>query len=386
MSSAPTEAPAHYKFSPSASSRWLACPGSLQFETDDDRSSEYAAEGTVAHALAHQCWMLGCEASVFIGQSRSADGFTFTITEEMTDAVQMYLDFVEQLADGSQVLAETKIEHSMVPGFGGTIDCAIPAKRHLVDFKYGAGLPVDVASNGEGSRYGFNSQMTCYALLFRDKFEFTGDVQISIVQPRASHPDGPIRTATIPEDHLADFMLQIYEVAEGKRDEEIHAGDHCRWCPAKIQCPELYELTVKTAQAEFDEEAMTPEKAGEILAMEKAIKGYVDAVSNWVHGRLDKGDRVPGYKLVERFGNRRYAADEETVVRRCRSRKIGKKQIYKTELLSPAQLEKVAGKDLVAELTERPNLGTTVVPESDRRKEVKRLTAADEFSNEDISK
>ena len=374
----------HSTLSPSAACRWLACPASLEGGPHEDQVSEYAAEGTVAHAIANQCWLTGVPSEVYLGQKRSCNGFTVEITQEMIDAVEVYLEFIEQLADGGPVLTETRIEHSLIPNFGGTIDCMLPYKMHLIDFKYGAGLAVDVAGEGEGTWFGVNAQMASYALLLRDHLKVQGNVAVTIVQPRASHPDGPIRTSILDGDHLSELNLHIEEVAEGKRAGELKAGDHCRWCPRRVDCPELHKLTLNTAKREFSEIEMTPETASEILERRSAITAFFKGVEDWAHGQLEKGVEIPGYKLVDRYGNRRYAVDEETIVKKCRNRKFGKKQIYQTKLLSPAQLEKVIGDELVTSLVERPHMGTAIVPESDRRKAVKRLTAADEFAPENV--
>jgi hypothetical protein len=371
----------HSKLSPSSASRWLACPASLEGGPYADQTNCYAAEGTVAHALANRCWLLGAPPEMFLGQPHSCEGHTVVINQEMVDAVKVYLCFIESLADGGRVLTETRIESGLIQGFGGTIDCMLPDKMHLVDFKYGAGLPVDVRGNGEGTWEGVNVQMACYAILAREHLNKQGDVTVTVVQPRASHPDGPIRTTTLEGDYLADLTLQLLRVADGDRANEIHAGDHCRWCPRKVYCPELYEITLLTAKKEFAEVEMTPETAAKFLDQSAAIKTFLDGVESWVHGRLEKGIDVPGYKLVDRYGHRRYSADEAKIVRFCRNKGFGKKQIYQTELLSPAQLEKVVGKELITSLVERPHLGTTVVPASDRRQAVKRLTAAEEFAN-----
>jgi hypothetical protein len=343
------------------------------YEASEDRSSEYAAEGTVAHALAHQCWMLGCEAQVFIGTSRSCDGFTITITEEMADAVQIYLDYIES-RDGA-VMLETRLEHGSLENFGGTVDCIVTGPPRvtpeIVDFKYGAGVAVDAERN---------EQMSCYAILLQESLRYQTPVKVTIVQPRAHHADGPIRSWVAETEYLGEFVLRVADVISGNRDGELAAGDHCRFCPHKAVCPELHDLTLKVAQSEFEPGGMTPKRAAEVLAKKTAIKSYLDAVDQWVHGQLDKGVEVPGYKLVNSYGNRRYAVDADTVEKRCKAKGFGKKQIYVTELMSPAQLEKVVGKELITSLVERPHTGTTVVPVSDKREAVVRLSASDEFS------
>jgi len=180
---------------------------------------------------------------------------------------------------------------------------------------------------------------------------------------------------------LDAFMKRVEEVMSGGRAGQLKAGDHCRWCPAKADCPELRGHTLVLAKEEFAEADMTPEKAAEVLSMAPAIKTYVEAVTKWTHGQLDKGVAIPGYKLVQTYGNRRSRVDEELIVRRCRTKKFGKKLIYDTKLKSPAQLEKVVGKELVEEFVEKPLRGTTVVPAADGRKAVDRKPAAEEFAN-----
>lgn len=359
----------HSVLSPSSASRWLACPGSLLIE-GHDTPSEYAAQGTVAHALASQCWLLGCDPEMFLGNPRSCDGYTVQIDQEMVDGVRVYLNLLESIEP--RLLVEQRIEHSEIEGFGGTVDCVVPIENRIIDFKYGAGVAVDPEQN---------EQLGCYAILAMDKFGFDDacDFELTIVQPRAFDERGPIRTWVAERDWLMDLKERI-AIAAQKSSDKLNAGEHCRWCPHKARCPELYEMTLLTAKQEFAEPSMNAELAAKVLGKQYAIKAYLEAVEQWVHGQLEKGIEVPGYKLVNKYGNRRYCVDEATVEKRCKAKGFGKKQIYQTSLMSPAQLEKVVGKELITSLVERPHTGTTVVPESDKREAVKRLEASDEFA------
>ena len=89
-------------------------------------------------------------------------------------------------------------------------------------------------------------------------------------------------------------------------------------------------------------------------------------------------EEAEGWKLVNRYGNRKFE-DEARVYRRCKSQGLGKKQITQCRLISPAQLEYLAGKDFVSSVCSRPLLGTALVPESDRRKPVLIETAGQAF-------
>lgn len=371
----------HLKFSPSASSRWLNCPGSLTLpEPTEEQTSTYAAEGTAAHELAEQCWLTGVDPSAYIGEEIEG----FEVTEEMAQAVQIYMDTVEAESQAPNTLTRSEefLVHPEEENFGGTIDCLIhsPGAITVIDFKYGAGVPVEAENNTQLLCYAFLAVLECYP--DADLAQGTWPkIRLIVVQPRCHHEEGPVRSWEPPEDELGEFTRRIDDATQNV-DSTFAAGEHCRWCPHKVNCPELQQLTLDQAKAEFNESGMTPERAAEVMEAAKPISMYLKAVEEWAHGQMDKGLQVPRFKLVNRYGNRRYSVDEDAVLKSCRRKKLGKKQVTETKLLSPAQLEKVVkDKNFVNSLCERPLLGTTVVPESDKRPAVERQTAADEFAS-----
>ncbi len=83
----------HYRRSPSASTRWLACPGSIPLSEGIPRKeSSYAQEGTEAHTLAEMMLTGKC---AFVSDNR-----------EMRDAVQVYVDEINSYRRNYKVLAE----------------------------------------------------------------------------------------------------------------------------------------------------------------------------------------------------------------------------------------------------------------------------------------
>ncbi len=357
----------HLKFSPSASDRWMKCPASLNGSAEQGPPSEAAAEGTVAHTICERCLLLGLDPAEMLGEE--IDGFT--VDQDMVDGARLFLDHVESsLRDLGTDRFHTEIFLQSSEDFGGTVDCLIETETDIaiIDYKYGF-RTVEVVNN---------SQLLCYATLAQKAGQ---KVTLSIVQPRAAHADGPVRSWEVPADRLFEFGQELEAAFEKAGNEEFSAGDHCRYCPRKQDCPELYQLAFDAAEKDFEAvgETLTPEQAAEILSKRKAVESYFDSIAEVVREKLEFGADVPGFKLVNSFGHRRYCVDEDAIVKACRRKKFGKKQIYESRLMSPAQLEKVVGKDLVNSLVERPLKGTVVVPESDRRPAVERQTPLEMF-------
>ena len=241
---------AHAWLSASGSSQWLNCPRSALLSKNlDRRSSKWADEGTRAHAVA--------ETIVNDGVVEATDE-----TAVMVDAVYPYVDLVRKLMTQTALyriearVSLAKLWKGRPPTeMFGTVDfaCVLPGGvLRIVDLKYGAGVPVEVRGN---------TQLLYYALgiylELRDTVEIK-TVSMTIVQPRAEHPDGPVRTWTIP---LVDLLQWAYDVVAPTVEDivtlqphqlHIQEGSWCRWCPAgKSTCPIKNQSKADKAKEEF---------------------------------------------------------------------------------------------------------------------------------------
>ena len=91
----------HARLSPSASKRWMTCPGSVAFCSSikgREAPSKFAAEGTAAHELGEICLASGEHPSKQLGQYITADGMRFKVTLDMVAAVETYVDYVKEIA------------------------------------------------------------------------------------------------------------------------------------------------------------------------------------------------------------------------------------------------------------------------------------------------
>lgn len=337
----------HYHLSPSASDRWLACPGSLAMSEGIPRKgNEYTDEGERAHGIGE---------SLLRGNLVDA-----TASREMIENVLVYVRFVEELRKNE--LIEEQIEFTQqcedIEGLGGTADyfCLFEEDgsivMHFVDLKYGVGVTVDPENN---------TQLLSYAVIVESHYPGMIDrVRLTIVQPRAIDGD-TVKTWECGIDEVHAHRKRILD-SIGKED--VVPGDHCRWCPAAVKCPALREQTQLIAETEFSsiQGGKDVEALLRIFEMGPAVKALIENVHDELLTLMRKGKHVPGYKVVRSLSHRRWVGSDEEVLRRLANRRVGKKIVTENRLKSPSQVEKLVGKEKIEGLTYREERGQKVVP------------------------
>lgn len=373
----------HSQIGASSMHRWSICAGSVRLaSTVENRSSAYAAEGTVAHELAAE-GLLGRAPDSQLGTVRNCEGFEIMVTQEMIDAVKLYLSVVEADRGQDDVLhVEQKFDLSKVyPGLFGTADAVIwkPAQKLLIvkDFKYGAGVPVDVKAN---------PQLLYYALGALVQLGYPArTVRTDIVQPRCPHPDGPVRSETIDAIDLLDFATDLIDYAKATEDENapLVPGEHCRFCPAAGICPELHAKAQNSAVEIFSDTApYDPKRLAETLGWLPTLEAWIKSVREFAYAEAEAGRTPPGWKLVAKRAVRRWRSEGAAALELDGLVKAD--ELYEPRALkSPAQIERLLPKDqrkILEELTTKESSGHTLAPDSDSRPAVKEA-AADAFSN-----
>lgn len=359
---------AHAVLSASSSGRWLKCPPSAVAATlYENADTDFTREGTLAHEVAEQ-----------IARGKPVDAYG-DITPEMIRCAEGYADYIQELItdENAVVLLEQRLDFSpWVPDGFGTGDCSIIQGHRLdvIDYKFGQGVAVSAVEN---------SQMRLYGLGALNDFGDIYDIQevvTHIYQPRMNN----VSVERLSVSELRAWGEEIkpiaQDAAEGKG--EFCAGEHCRFCPHAGSCPTLAASCTKVANAHGGKAAvpsLAPWMVADILKAEPMISGWLKAVKDRALATLMAGEEIPGFKVVEGRGSREWANEldvQDTLI----NAGYGLREITKTEMLSPAQMEKALGKKKVAELVgsvivSKP--GTpTVAPESDKRKPFDRLAAA----------
>ncbi len=430
----------HFPLSASGSKRWIKCPGSRKAsEGCSSTSSFYAKEGTAAHTLAERCLrenkdaadFLGCSVVVFDDDKDPlllhADGkppvnydsvsSEFEVTEEMADAVQVYLDTVRD--DLRQYpAAELRIEHRFClpdahPDIGGTCDAVlvIPFYKVVVyDYKHGRGVTVDAEENTQAMIYAAGAAWA----------EDLDEVEIVIVQPRAGRKEGGVKRWSTSRTGLVVWVKgPLHDAALGayQPNPPLRSGDWCRFCPATALCPEARKGVMTAAAVAFDDHMlpveaqpvlpdprdMTPEQVSRVITLAEIIEPWIKSVEAYGReglqsGRFRPGEDGFGFKLVQgKPGNRQYVDEDKaksTLFLHLRQ------DASTVKLKSPAQAEKAlralvrAGgtrdlkniedvKTLMKGLVRKPEGALTMVPLADARPAVA-TSAAEVFDTEPL--
>lgn len=358
--------PAHSKLGASSYDRWGACPGSVRAsEGIEKTTSIYAEEGTLAHTVA----------SNLLGGIQPLE----PVDDEMMDAVNVYLDYVQGLRSMKPTFeaVEQKLHlkdyHPDLFGTGDYICYFADKKRlHVVDYKHGRGIPVEVKNSKQLMYYGLGA-------LHVNKVPIES-ITLTIVQPRCYHPDGTIRHWVTDPITMIDFAAQLIDDAKAteKIDAPLVPGDHCRFCPAQPTCPALQKQALATISGAFtDVSNLDGERLGKALAMVPQIKSWCESVNAFAYQQATLGHDIAGFKLVDkRDGNRKWKEDADAFMMGQALDKDESKFFGEPKLLSPSQVEKSLGldksqKEILNQFTYRESGGKCLVPVADDRAPVK---------------
>jgi Protein of unknown function (DUF2800) len=382
---------AHSILGPSSAERWFACPGSINLIGRLPESafvtSEYAAEGTVAHQLAEQ-YVSGkldvLELNDKIGETVMQDNHEIEITEEMIDGVQEYYDVIHKdmstLTKPIWIIAKAEVQvhvKSIDSELWGTADFLLYQKGHklvVYDFKYGKGMVVDPKENPQMAIYAVAAMETEAGRAF-------DEVELVIVQPRTRHIDGTVRRWKAGISWFNDFQRRLESYVLATRDPKapFKTGSWCRFCPAQAVCPAIYGKVQEEAKADFavvpradalpEPGTLSIEKLAAALSWEDTINSWYEALKLRALEILNTGGQVPGFKLVEGRSNRKWVDESLTEA------KLGPvlgEGLFERKMISPAVAEKKVGKGKLETmgLTFKPEGKKAIAPNSDPRPEV----------------
>lgn len=360
----------------STAKRVINCPGSVALvqKMPPQASSKYADEGTLLHNVIAEVLMSGKAPAEYLGTKYLDQVLTQDLLD---DKLRPALDALNVIDPDNKmdIEMETRVGFGdLLPGVFGSTDLIgrIGTKAVVLDWKFGDGVAVEVEENPQLMFYAAAAMRTPEA---QWAFEGCTEIECIIVQPPMIK-----RWVTTPE-RIKQFELQLVQAVKAaqKPNAPLATGEHCRWCSAKPICPQMngeVERETKRVVA-----LLTPDELGACLTRADTLETYIADLRALAMTTLESGGTVPGYKLVPKQSRRQWK--EEAKAKQHFADVLGDKCMTQSELLSPAQMEKVLKKSKLAlpdDLVVSVSSGNTMAPESDSRPAVvlfgQQLTAA----------
>ena len=368
----------HALLSPSSAKKWLSCPAALACEFGlPNESGQAAVNGTVMHLVAETVLN-----RVIKGEDIRADTYkgvyalnegkgpikalvkpekgAVLITDDFVSQVNKYVDYCRPIIDAAELVeVESRVNLTRVlhPGvelngeplqtFGTADLVAVMPDGMLIVGDLKTGRHKVLAKE--------NKQMMLYALGLLRKLKRLYDitaVRLVIFQPYAGGAD---EWDTTPEalelfgKFASKAALKAIDAFErgkkGLKPADFRPGnDACQWCRFSEKCNAKSNATrlattdaaggipVANAQAEMTLEQLKAE--WDKLPL---MRQHIADIEKAMYAALMRGEQVEGLKLVEgRPGNRSWS--DKAMIEKIVD---GDDLMYKRELLSPTEAEKV---------------------------------------------
>ncbi|HEU4379880.1 MAG TPA: DUF2800 domain-containing protein [Hyphomicrobiaceae bacterium] len=324
----------------STASRLIACPGSfaaiLALPPSTDIPSPYAEEGTFAHAVMEQLMLhrqanpRDCTQAKLVRVVRKWTGQVFydrKLTDEHIDeliapALAGLHDLEAEYGGGFNVAAvEAQVRFPKLFNAFGTADLILTSKDKvlLVDWKFGAGVPVHASWTDADDYLAINPQLLFYLTAAKATLPklFKGRRMVAaIVQPRSEHILS--HTEVLPSDIII-FKQDLMEAVDKAIAPAAprRKGEHCRFAACKMTCP-LWTgplLDLSLIQPETPAAATGgPTAYGKYLAHAKTLVDmaalYKREIDEQMHAYLEAGGLIPGWRLKAKTKQRQWIEEE----------------------------------------------------------------------------
>lgn len=369
----------HSNYSPSRLSRIIKCPGSVGLidslmiskTVSEAVPSSYAAHGTALHEVLEKYYN---DQSVL--DSLDIDD-KYLVTE--------CLDYLKVLCKSFGhtnyfVMSEARVDLSTwgIPDVWGTLDYRIldPIKRHIdiIDWKFGAGIPVYAKEN---------SQLLAYAAGAVKWPTTIQTITLHVIQPAIEN----FSTWDLTTTDLYNWVHGTLALAINKCSDdstEFNPGvEQCRWCEAKNHCRTRFAYAQEGAVRLFNAQAKlatcpTIEELTKLVEQAPLVEKAIKDIILYIQNEMLKGVEFPGLKLVQGRSNRAWINERQTIAWLAKYTDI--EELYDSKIKSPSQMEKevksLKKNDVFKTLFNNPPGKTTLVSEYDKRPAIQTSSSA----------
>lgn len=227
------------------------------------------------------------------------------------------------------------------------------------DFKYGYRLV-------EAER---NIQLLAYAMAYARGKVFGPEAlfMMTVHQPRPYHDDGPVRVFTVGILELRQW--EAWLLAKLQATPTLQTGPSCYKCPARLTCgPYLQSVYTifdfsSTPLPHVLPPAVLSELRDQCATAIARLENYANALDERITDKIKHGEIVPNYVLEP--GTAPPVWNDGITIDTLRL--LTNAEVSKTKPLTPTQLKRTLGEDMVKSLSHRPNIGLRLTRRDDQK-------------------
>lgn len=394
----------HAKFgSPSTLSRTEKCPAWIAFGKDipEQEEGEHAIEGTTFHDFMEQClppYLAGDHKKVALilkGCTEYEDMETY-VWDTLAKVDNLWKRFREKHAKcRCQVELEVKINDDCF-GTSDVVFDGINIKTQktsilTIDYKYGMGVHVAAKENLQGIAYLVGAAKT-----LNISYDKIGVGMVMIAQMRVN-PDWENENFIVKgeefqkrEDEILKIVAHAKKLYEGVGiadpahiQDNLHAGDHCRFCKCQAVCPTrkastLDQLTSTATELLVTEDLpledqvkrLTLQEQINIFLKKSHIEDFLKAVASNLHHAFESGVTAPELKLIRTNGRRKWSEEHDPEHIAEALEQLGVIDPWQKKLKGLTEIEREIGKGKIDELVEQGEGKIELVLASDKRQAI----------------
>jgi hypothetical protein len=297
---------------------WVKCPVSAWIaQLYKQPKSLQALEGEAAHEMAQFVLSGEVESPNELVDRAATNGVIFS--REMVEPVTIYINEVRRGGPGFWVEESISIETPHEPVTGRCDGANFYLDKELgflrvIDFKYGYST-IEVDENWSMLAYSID-----IATRLTEEGHEVNDVELVIVQPRAYHHDGAIRSWSCSGAQLMRYhgLLMAAVEAVYSEDRECVTGNHCNKCNARANCPvaKMAGMNgIDIAHAPLPD-TDTPDQVAALLdTLDRAldvIKHTRSAMEERAVNMISNGQVIPGRSMKPGKSHRKFTNEKET--------------------------------------------------------------------------
>lgn len=346
----------------STAKRVIACPGSVALvdTVPPKPSSSYADEGTLLHDTIASILESDLDPYSLVGTIYEKTVLTEALVDDKLIPALRALDEIDPKGEMEYAVESRVGFGDFLPDVFGSTDLLgrLGDRAIVLDWKFGDGVAVEVEENSQLLFYAAAAKRTPETAW---AFEGAKEVELIIVQP-------PYVKRWVTDlarvDAFEKELAAAVEIAK-RPDAPLASGDHCKWCAAKPVCPIMTGAVDRALKAKL--EALPVDQIAHYLEQAPLIEGFIKDLQQLAHGLLEEGQKVPGWKLVNKRATRQWTNEDKA---EAWMEARGIYPLQEPKLKSPAQAEKDIKKmkeKLPEDLIVAVSSGSTLAPENDPR-------------------